>query len=40
MAELLQAGVQLSSFGEDEAGELYLLDMGRGELFKITARLR
>jgi glucose/arabinose dehydrogenase len=37
VAELAQADVRLSSFGEDEAGELYLVDMGRGELFKIIA---
>jgi glucose/arabinose dehydrogenase len=40
VAQLAQAGLQLSSFGEDEAGELYLVDMGRGELFKLTARSR
>ena len=38
VAQVAQADVRLSAFGEDEAGELYLLDMGRGELFKITAR--
>ena len=40
VAELAQVDAQLSSFGEDERGELYLLDMGRGEIFKITALLR
>jgi glucose/arabinose dehydrogenase len=40
VAELAQADVRLSSFGEDEAGELYLVDMGRGELFKISAAQR
>lgn len=40
VARLAQVDVQLSSFGEDEAGELYLCDMGHGELFKITARHR
>jgi glucose/arabinose dehydrogenase len=34
-AELAQADARLSSFGEDETGELYLLDMGDGELFRI-----
>jgi glucose/arabinose dehydrogenase len=38
VAELAQADLLLSAFGEDGAGELYLLDMGRGELFKITAQ--
>jgi glucose/arabinose dehydrogenase len=37
MAELAQAGVRPSSFGEDEAGELYLVDMQGGELFQIAA---
>jgi glucose/arabinose dehydrogenase len=37
-AQMAQAGIQISSFGEDEAGELYLLDMGQGELYKITAQ--
>jgi hypothetical protein len=32
--------VRLSSFGEDEQGELYLLDMGRGELFKLVVLTR
>ncbi len=40
VAQLAQADVRLSAFGEDEAGELYLLDMGRGDLFKVTARSR
>jgi glucose/arabinose dehydrogenase len=40
VAELAQADVRLSSFGEDEAGELYLLDMERGELYRLTASQR
>jgi len=40
VAQLAHAGVQISSFGEDEAGELYVLDMGGGELLKIVARAR
>ncbi len=39
-ALLAQADVRLTSFGEDERGELYLVDAGRGELLKITARRR
>ena len=39
-ALLAQADVRLSAFGEDERGELYLVDMGRGELFKIAAERR
>ncbi len=40
VAELGQFNVALSSFGEDEAGEVYLLDMGRGEILQITAQSR
>jgi hypothetical protein len=38
VARLAQANVQLSAFGEDEQGELYLVDMGGGDLFKVAAR--
>ncbi len=38
--QLTQASVQISSFGEDEAGELYVLNLGGGELFKIVAQAR
>lgn len=40
VAQLAQADLRLSSFGEDEAGELYLVDMRQGELFKIGAIAR
>ncbi len=40
VARVAQADVRLSAFGEDETGELYLVDMARGQLFKIRARLR
>jgi hypothetical protein len=30
----------VSSFGEDERGEIYLLDLGRGELFKLVVVAR
>ena len=40
VAELAQADVRLSSFGEDGTGELYLLAMDRGELYKIVAHQR
>jgi len=36
VVELAQADIRLSSFGEDEGGELYLLDMARGELFALV----
>ncbi|MFN2241562.1 MAG: PQQ-dependent sugar dehydrogenase [Anaerolineae bacterium] len=38
--QLARADVQLSSFGEDERGELYLLDMGNGRLFKLVVQPR
>ena len=34
---LLESRVQVSSFGEDEAGELYLCDHGNGAVFRIVA---
>jgi glucose/arabinose dehydrogenase len=37
---LAQTGVRLSSFGEDETGELYLVDIVGGQLFQIAAQLR
>ena len=37
-APLAQADVALSSFGEDEAGELYVVDMAAGALLRLTAR--
>lgn len=40
VARLVQANVRLSAFGEDEQGELYLVDMDGGELFKVMARQR
>lgn len=35
--ELLQSGLQISSFGEDEAGELYITSLGDNGLYRITA---
>lgn len=37
VAELLQSGLQVTSFGEDEAGELYVLDFSGGTLYQIQA---
>jgi glucose/arabinose dehydrogenase len=34
---LLASNLALSSFGEDEAGELYMLDLRRGSVFKVVA---
>jgi glucose/arabinose dehydrogenase len=38
VAELAHFDIRLSSFGEDQVGEMYLLDMERGDLFGIVAR--
>jgi len=34
-AELLQSGYTISSFGQDEAGEVYLVNHGAGEIFQL-----
>lgn len=34
---LLQADIQLSSFGEDQAGEVYVTDIGGGTVYQVTA---
>lgn len=34
---LLESGVTVASFGEDEAGELYVVDLAGGRLFRVTA---
>lgn len=36
-AEVLDSNLTLSSFGEDEAGELYALDYGSGVVYRLTA---
>lgn len=36
-AEVLDADLAISSFGEDEAGELYVLDYGGGVIYRMTA---
>lgn len=35
--ELMNVSAQISSFGEDEAGELYMVDFANGALFRIDA---
>jgi glucose/arabinose dehydrogenase len=40
VVELAQVDAQVSSFGEDERGEIYLLDLGRGELSKLLVTKR
>jgi glucose/arabinose dehydrogenase len=39
-AQLAQADLRISAFGEDEAGELYLVDLTGGDLYRIVARGR
>ena len=34
---VLDSGAQISSFGEDEAGELYLTDLGGGAVYQVQA---
>ena len=36
----LESGATLSSFGEDEAGELYATDLSSGELLHVVATAR
>ena len=36
MRELLASDRSISSFGEDEAGEVYLTDLGDGDVYRIT----
>lgn len=36
-AQMLQPGLGISSFGEDEAGELYVTDLGSGRLYRLVA---
>ncbi len=36
-AEVLDSDLTISSFGEDEAGELYALDYGRGVIYRLVA---
>ena len=40
VSKLLQSQVQVSSFGEDEAGELYLCDHGGGRILRLEAKAR
>jgi hypothetical protein len=37
VARLLETGRRVSSFGEDEEGELYLCDHGQGEILRFAA---
>jgi glucose/arabinose dehydrogenase len=36
--EMLQAGIQISSFGEDESGELYVTDLSSGAIYQVTGQ--
>jgi hypothetical protein len=33
---VLESGLQVSSFGEDEAGEIYLVDFAGGGLYRVV----
>jgi glucose/arabinose dehydrogenase len=35
--ELKNSGLSISTFGEDEAGEVYVADYGKGNIYKIEA---
>jgi len=37
-ARLLDSGLSLSSFGEDESGNLYLVDYDKGDLHRLVLR--
>jgi hypothetical protein len=39
-SELTNTGVQVSSFAEDEAGELYVTGHGDGRLYRVVAAAR
>ena len=39
-AEFLKTGLSVSSFGEDEAGELYIIDFGKGDIYRLTEGTR
>ena len=36
--EVLQSGAQISSFGEDESGELYATDLSTGTIYQVTGQ--
>jgi hypothetical protein len=38
MTDQLQQAIQISSFGEDEAGELYVTNLNGGNIFQIVAK--
>lgn len=38
MTEQIKSNVRISSFGEDEAGEIYLTDLSTGRIYRVAAR--
>lgn len=38
--EFLKTGLSVSSFGEDEAGEIYIIDFGKGDIYRIAEGAR
>lgn len=39
-AEFLETGLSVSSFGEDEAGEMYIIDFGKGDIYRLAEGAR
>ena len=37
---VLESGLSVSSFGQDDAGELYVCDLSGGVLYRVTAEAR
>lgn len=38
--EMMRSNAKISSFGEDEAGEVYVTDIDSGDIYQVTARRR
>ena len=38
LAELLDSNLSISSFGEDEQGEIYLTDLSGGAVYRLAAQ--
>jgi len=38
MTQAAQTGLGISSFGEDQNGEVYIVDYNGGALYRVTAR--
>lgn len=40
LTEQIKTSIRISSFGEDEVGEIYLTDLVNGRIFRVTASAR